>query len=416
MAVAPYRHEQLNHFKFVSIVLDEFPKALRHAFKSMQDNTIGYLPGYQLWDDSITVRNMLRVTEGGTTRVPTYHSYDEWDCTALFQATIYARSFSLPDSRGHHRTLGDLYVKPRRLTHGCFHASVLSPGGNDAETYALAIDQLRLLRNSVCHTPRCEIIKVTFDQYVQLAKDAFTALGVNTNSIDAEGGLTESDFPTRKVRQLEEDVRMQLHAENKFLQEEVKDKLLDIQSDIVQSNQEIQNDQKRTDTKRKKDIQDLKIQLKNDKDELKGKLEHITSVIIQTNQKQLEDRKVTKKELDNLTKQLQSDKDEVKEEIRISTEKTIEAATAASRGITENLAELKEQLDDIIISGKLGNSIITSDYWSYIIVIILALRDEQKRQSPYQTLGRDLGGVAFLEVGVYGDLILTLKEFSRQGK
>ena len=399
MALAPYRYEQLNYFKFVSIVLDEFPKALRHTFKSMWDNSFGYLPGYQLWDDSITVRNMFCVTEGGTTRVPTHHSYDEWDCTALFQASIYARSFALPDIRGHHRTLGDLYVKPRRLPLGSFHPSVLSPGGNDAETHALAIDQLRLLRNSVCHTHGSELIKVTFDQYVQLAKDAFTALGVNTNSIDAVCGLTESDFPTRKVRQLEEDIRMELQAENKFLQDEVKDKLLDIQSDVVQSNQERQNDQKRTDTERKEEIQDLKIQLKNDKDELKDKIEHITSVIIQTNQKQLEDRKVTEKELDNLTKQLQFDKDEVKEEIRITTEKTIEAATAASRGITENLAELKEKLDDIIISGKLGNSIITSDYWAYVIVIILVLRDEQNRQNPDQPLCRDNGEVAFSAVG-----------------
>lgn len=94
---------------------------------------------------------------------------------------------------------------------------------------------------------------------------------------------------------------------------------------------------------------------------MKDKLEHITSVIIQSNQKQLEDRKVTEKELDSLTKQLQFDKDEVKEEIRITAEKTIEAATGASRGITEDLAELKEKVDDIIKSNKSGNSIITSD-------------------------------------------------------
>ena len=83
MALAPYRYEQLNYFKFASIFLDEFPKALRHTFKSMWDNTFAYLPGYQLWDDSITVRDMLRVRDGGA-RVPAHHSYDEWDCTALF--------------------------------------------------------------------------------------------------------------------------------------------------------------------------------------------------------------------------------------------------------------------------------------------------------------------------------------------
>lgn len=365
MALAPYRDEQLNYFKFATIVLDEFPKALRQTFKSMWDINFGYHP----WDDSITVRNLFLTTEGGTTRVPTHHSYDEWDCTALFQATIYARSFALPDSSGIYRTLSDLYVKPRRLPHSSFHPSVKSPGGNNAETYALAIDQLRLLRNSMSHSHVSEIKKVTFDQYVQLAKDAFKALGVNINSVDAVGGLTESDFPTRRVRQLEEDFRMELQAGNKFLQDELKNQLLDIQSDIVQSNQERQNDQKKTETERKEEIHDLRNQLKDDKNELKDKLEHITSIIIQSNQKQLEDRKVTEKELDNLTKQLQFNKDDVKEEIRITAEKTIEATTAASRGLTENLAELKEKVNDLIISKKLGNSLITLDYWFYVVVI-----------------------------------------------
>lgn len=336
MALAPYRDEQLNYFKFATIVLDEFPKALRQTFKSMWDINFGYHP----WDDSITVRNLFLTTEGGTTRVPTHHSYDEWDCTALFQATIYARSFALPDSSGIYRTLSDLYVKPRRLPHSSFHPSVKSPGGNNAETYALAIDQLRLLRNSMSHSHVSEIKKVTFDQYVQLAKDAFKALGVNINSVDAVGGLTESDFPTRRVRQLEEDIRMELQAGNKFLQDELKNQLLDIQSDIVQSNQERQNDQKKTETERKEEIHDLKNQLKDDKNELKDKLEHITY------------------ELDNLTKQL-----------RVTAEKTIEATTAASRGLTENLAELKEKVNDVIISKKLGNYLITLDYWFYVVVI-----------------------------------------------
>ena len=80
----------------------------------------------------------------------------------------------------------------------------MSSSGNTAETFALAIDQLRLLRNSFCHL---EIDKPTFDQYVQLAKEAFTALGIKTDPIDAIGGLTESDFPTKEVRKLEESLR-----------------------------------------------------------------------------------------------------------------------------------------------------------------------------------------------------------------
>ncbi|KAJ7376335.1 hypothetical protein OS493_035479 [Desmophyllum pertusum] len=204
MSLQPFRDEQLNYFKYAFIVLNEFPEALRQTFKVMWDNTLGYLPGYQMWDDSNFVRNVFLGTEGGTTKVPTHLSYKEWDCAALFQATIYARSFALPGSKGHHSLLSDLYVKPRGLPPDSFHSSVVSLGGNKAETFALAIDQLRRLRNSLCHSTSSEIDKVTFGQYVQYAKDAFKALGVKTDAIDAVGGLDESDFPAEQVRKLEE--------------------------------------------------------------------------------------------------------------------------------------------------------------------------------------------------------------------
>ena len=218
MTLQPFQDEQLNYFKFASIVLNEFPKALRQTFKSMWDNTFGHLPGFQPWDDSSAVRNLFLGSEGGTTRVPTNISYEEWDCTALFQATIYAQSFALPDSKGHYQTLSDLYVKSHKLAHGSFHASVVSSGGNDAETFALAIDQLRLLRNSLCHAISSKIVKATFDQNVQLAKDAFIALGVKADPIDVIGGLTESDFPTKEVCKLERAMKLETRAYIKFLE------------------------------------------------------------------------------------------------------------------------------------------------------------------------------------------------------
>ena len=213
MALQPYRDEELNYFKFSSIVLNEFPKALRQTFKSMWDSIIGHRPGFQLWDDSPAVRNLFVSTEGGRTKVPTHKSYNEWDCTALFQATIYAQTFAL-----HHRTLSDLYVKPLGLLRGSLHTSVVSLVRNNAETHALAIDQLRLLRNSICHSTSCEMDKPTFDQCVQHAKDAFKALGLKTDPIDAIGSLTESDFPTNEVRKLEKSIRDETRAYIKFLE------------------------------------------------------------------------------------------------------------------------------------------------------------------------------------------------------
>ena len=222
MALQPFRNEQLNYFKFASIALNEFPKALRQTFKSMWDNNLRHLPGHQPWDDSVKVRNLFLTFEGGPgkTKVPTNLSYEEWDCTALFQATIYANSFSMPDSRGHLKTLGELHVKPRKLAPGVFHTSVVSPGGDNAETFALAIDQLRLLRNALCHSHSSEIEKTKFDHYVQLAKDAFKALGIKTDHVNVIGGLTESEFPTDEVRKLEERLKEEYLAYVSFLQQQ----------------------------------------------------------------------------------------------------------------------------------------------------------------------------------------------------
>ena len=239
MALQPFTNEQLNYFKFAFTVLNEIPKALRQTFKQMWNNTYASVPGFQSWDDSHAVRNLFLSTEGGASKVPTHLSYDEWDCTVLFQATIYARSFALPDSKGHHRILHDLYLRSYKLPRGTFHSSVVSSTGDDAETFALAIDQLRLLRNSLCHLHKPELDKIKFDRYVQLAKDAMKALGVNTNPIDAVGSLTESDFPTEKVQKLEDDVRKELQKRNEFLEEEVIDDLQLLQKSQKEGTEEL---------------------------------------------------------------------------------------------------------------------------------------------------------------------------------
>ena len=202
--------EQLNYFKFATVVLDEFPTALRKVFVHLWDTTVAPTPGFKVWDDSPLVRNMFLNKEGGKTKtVPTMKSYTEWDCTALFEATLYAQSFAVPVPGGKGKTLADLYVKPYRLPSGAFHSSVTSPSGNNDETFALALDQLRLLRNSLCHNSNCEIVKKTFDQYIKLSKDAFAALGQSSTRIDDIGKLAEGDFPTARVQQLELELRQE---------------------------------------------------------------------------------------------------------------------------------------------------------------------------------------------------------------
>ena len=196
------RNDQLNFLKFTAIVADEFPKALRQTFRLMWDRKFGPV---ELWDDSEAVRKSFKGKERRTTKVPTDQSYEEWDCTALFQATIFAQSFALPDSTGKYLTLSDLYVKPLGLARGDFHASVVSSGGDYYQTVALAIDQLRLLRNSLFHSAKGEMSKPTFNQNLQRVKDTFKALGLKTDEIDAIS--SKVGFSTSEVAKLKRKIR-----------------------------------------------------------------------------------------------------------------------------------------------------------------------------------------------------------------
>ena len=237
MAVKPFPKEQLNFFKFSTLVLDEFPKVLRQIFITMWDSKIAIRPGFIPWDDSTKVRNMLLTSEGGKTDIPTTKSIEEWDCTALFKATIYAKSFGVPSSKG--SNLNDLYLKKVKPASGSFHSSVRSSTGNQDETYALAIDQLRLLRNTLCHSPKPEIVKTDFDNYVQLVTNALKAVNIDTAFVDIIGKMSEEDFPTEKVEELNECRLKELQAVCMF-HENLEQKLSSIQeqTDKVQNMQQ----------------------------------------------------------------------------------------------------------------------------------------------------------------------------------
>ena len=170
---------------------DELLKALRKTFKAMWDEKYGPT---EIWNDSEKVRNSFLKKEGGaaSTKVPTHISYEEWDCTAMFQATIYARSFA--NSVG--ETLYDRYLKPLGLPFQSLHSSVVSPRGDPEETRALAIDQLRRLRNLQAHSTNDKMDKLTFDQNIQRTKEAFQVLGITTQKIEELGNLSESELPT----------------------------------------------------------------------------------------------------------------------------------------------------------------------------------------------------------------------------
>ncbi len=231
--------EQLNFFKFSAVVIDEFSVALRLVFAFMWDTLVATTPGVPKWDDSVAIRNLFLTKEGGKTRyTPTNKSIEEWDCSALFEATIFAKTFAKP------KTLDKQYVKPRGLLAGTFHHSVISPTGNQAETYALALDQLRLLRNTLCHQISTqEIDKATFDRYIQLAKDAFTALYQGTTGIDKIGRLDEKDFPTERQQELEAELKRE--KDNAIKYEQIEEHLTNIELQV----ESVRSDVKDVETK-----------------------------------------------------------------------------------------------------------------------------------------------------------------------
>ena len=227
MAAKPFTKEQLNFFKFSTLVLNEFPKVLRQIFITMWNSKVAMKPGFITWDNSTTVRNMLLTSEGGKSKIPTAKSIEEWDCTSLFQATIYAKTFSASSTK--RSTLNDLYLTKAKPTPGSFHLTVQSSTGSHDETYALVIDQLRLLRNTLCHSPKPEICKTDFDSYTQLVTNALTAVNIDTAFVDDISGMSEDDFPTEKVEELKASRTKELQAISMF-HENIETKLSNIET------------------------------------------------------------------------------------------------------------------------------------------------------------------------------------------
>ncbi|XP_028391336.1 uncharacterized protein LOC114516141 isoform X3 [Dendronephthya gigantea] len=244
MAAKRLSTEELNFFKFASIVYDEFPRMLRSIFVTLWDSKIASPAGPKAWDDTPEVRNLFLKREGGRTKIPTSKSFEDWDCTALFNATIYAKTFAtstISPTIGKPptiKTLNDQFIQGK--IPNPFHSSLISLTGNNDETRALATDQIRLLRNALCHLPHPTIEKATFDNYVQLAKDAFAAVQFPTCQIDYIGNLDEKEFPTEKVDELKRKIRDAELENYNFLKKNVDKKKTTLTDDCQQNKQFIE--------------------------------------------------------------------------------------------------------------------------------------------------------------------------------
>ena len=372
--MTPFSSEQLNFFKFSTVVFDEFPVALRQVFVYMWDNQVASTPGFQKWDDSSLVRNMFLNKEGGKTKfVATSKSYTDWDCTALFEATLRAKSFAMPDGKGKFATLAKLYVEPRgRLPSGTFHPSVRSPSGNQAETFALALDQLRLLRNALCHLISTkEIDKATFDHYIQLSKDAFVALGQSSNKIDDVGKLSENDFHTSRVQQLEEELRREKFKHNL---DEIKSDVSDVSSsmknlstgvtDVKTNVEDVGSDVKDMKTKVKdvrSDVKDVKTKVEDvgsDVKDVKTKVKDVPSDVKDVKTK-VEDIGSDAKDVKTKVEDIGSDVKDVKTKVEDigsdakDVKTKVEDVGSDVKELMENFEEMKQILNSKSFGGKL---------------------------------------------------------------
>ena len=354
--------EQLNFFKFSTVVLDDFQVTLRQVFVSMWDNQVASPApaGVPKWDDSVVVRNVLLFKEGGAARVPTLDkSYKEWDCTALFKATLYAKTFAVPDGTGGVSTLHSRYVGRRGIPAGAFHHSIVSPTGDQAETYALALDQLRLLRNTLCHQIGTQKIdKATLDNYMQLAKDAFTALGQNTTRIDEIASLGEDDFPTTKLQQLEDELKKEKDAAIKFKQidnhlTKIESLVDDVGSDIKDVKTDVKNVKTQVDNVGS-DMKNVKIELTGMKTQMQDVGSEVKEVKTELAdvKTQVEDvGSDVKTELADVKTQMQGVGSEVKE---VKTELT-DVKTQVNE-VGSDVKELNARFDDIKEAMQAGSS------------------------------------------------------------
>ena len=210
MGVKPSK-EELNFLKFSYIVHNEFPKMLRLTFVKLWNLKIAPLPGFQVWDDTPAVRKLLLKLEGGTTAIPTDKSFQDWDFTALLQATLYSKTFGI-STKDTIKTLNDQFIKGKKPS--SFLVSLRSSTGNQDETITLAIYQVQWLRNCLCHLPERTITKFDFDNYVQRAKDAFTAVEFSTKQIDHICNLEELHMLTEYVDEFNQSVLLESQEKN----------------------------------------------------------------------------------------------------------------------------------------------------------------------------------------------------------
>ena len=168
-----------------------------------------------------------------------------------------------------------------------------------------------------------------------MRKDAFKALGLKTDPIDAIGGLNESDFPTNEVRKLEQSIREENRAYITFLE--------GMSSDIASIKQKVEGD-----TANKNDIAMLGQQMsemvaaqeERVKDETQAHsniLESVSSGIGELKRK-LDGEAANKEDISMLGKKI--------DDLKIAQEERDVEETKILEGISSDIDELRRKVGD----------------------------------------------------------------------
>ena len=200
MVIRTFTDNQIKHFRVNAIISDVIADGLRAYFVRKWNDEYGVK--YREWDDSKLVRQQFAILENKPLE-PLTPPVREWDPTALFAATLRSKCFQVEDPRdGKFKSLSKLYVP--MLPDGTFHTDYIKRGEPDLKVEAIAVDQLRLLRNRVFHSTSTQMIGDTeYTNYIDLVKETFNALKLDVSPVDQISSMPlESRLPSNEVEKL----------------------------------------------------------------------------------------------------------------------------------------------------------------------------------------------------------------------
>ena len=201
MAMSKLPDKQNNYNTFAQIVQNEFPKALRQVFESVwiQKFEDSYPPFHYPRDVGHSINSLQHLRHP----IPFDHPYGEWSTTNLFDAILFLLSPSEYEDVTEYLSLLRRDLRNNSLLAESFHSTLFFPTGNcQIETTRAAVLNLRVLKIVFDNwSGLAEMEKPMFHQILLSVKNAFRALGLNTDTLDFIGN-PQLEFSAEGLRSL----------------------------------------------------------------------------------------------------------------------------------------------------------------------------------------------------------------------